>query len=115
MLPDVPTVQQAGVAGYNVVIHEFAHQLDMDGGFINGTPAGLDASLHGRWARVFSAEFDAIRRGEIVTVIGPNGAGKTTVLYSYRRLLHYRQYKHWEKFWCYYPLSHFLRDKQKHL
>lgn len=51
--------------GRNVVIHEFAHQLDMDGGFINGTPAGLDASLHGRWARVFSAEFDAIRRGEI--------------------------------------------------
>lgn len=51
-------------SGRNVVIHEFAHQLDMDGGFLNGTPAGLDQALHSRWARVFSAEFDALRRGE---------------------------------------------------
>ncbi len=52
------------LGGRNVVIHEFAHQLDMDGGFINGTPAGLDPSLHARWARVFEAEYQGVRRGD---------------------------------------------------
>ncbi len=47
----------------NVVAHEFAHQLDMDDGALNGTPAGLPDRLRRRWQRVCSAEFESIRRG----------------------------------------------------
>ncbi|HXF79200.1 MAG TPA: M90 family metallopeptidase [Usitatibacter sp.] len=45
------------VAGYNVVIHEFAHKLDMRSGDPNGFPplhAGMDAR---EWKRDFSAAY----------------------------------------------------------
>lgn len=44
--------------GFNVVIHEFAHKLDMRNGSANGRPplhAGMDA---GRWAAVWQAAYD---------------------------------------------------------
>ncbi len=44
--------------GYNVVIHEIAHKLDMRSGDVNGFPllhAGMDG---GSWYRDFSAAFD---------------------------------------------------------
>jgi Mlc titration factor MtfA (ptsG expression regulator) len=50
-------VAQAGEDGVNVVIHEFAHKLDMLNGDVNGYPplhAGMD---RGRWSRVFSAAY----------------------------------------------------------
>ena len=50
--------------GYNVVIHEAAHRLDLLDGELNGRPAlhrGMDP---GEWTRVFSAAFqDLERRG----------------------------------------------------
>jgi Mlc titration factor MtfA (ptsG expression regulator) len=48
---------QARVAGYNVVIHEFAHKLDMLSGEPNGYPplhAGMSPS---RWKTTFSAAY----------------------------------------------------------
>lgn len=51
-------------AGRNVVIHEFAHQLDMDDGILDGTPARLQANLRTRWQRVFSAEYQVVRNGQ---------------------------------------------------
>jgi MtfA peptidase len=48
----------ARVAGYNVVIHEFAHKLDMRNGEPNGFPplhAGMSAA---QWKRVFSEAFE---------------------------------------------------------
>ncbi len=45
------------VAGYNVVIHEFAHKLDMRNGDPNGFPplhAGMDAR---QWKRAFAAAY----------------------------------------------------------
>lgn len=50
--------------GRNVVFHEFAHQLDMDDGLIDGTPGGMDRDLHTRWIEVFTAEYEAVRRGD---------------------------------------------------
>lgn len=50
-------VQMAG-EGYNVVIHEFAHKLDMLNGEADGMPelhSGLDAA---EWERVFTAAYD---------------------------------------------------------
>jgi Mlc titration factor MtfA (ptsG expression regulator) len=48
--------------GYNVVIHEFAHKIDMSGGVANGCPPflasyhdGIDAS---HWQQTFSAAYE---------------------------------------------------------
>jgi len=53
-----PDVAQAGKGdGYNVVMHEFAHQIDMLNGDANGFPplhAGMDRA---RWAQVFSGAY----------------------------------------------------------
>lgn len=47
--------------GYNLVIHEFAHKLDMQNGHANGFPPlhrGMDAAS---WTRVFSEAFEDFR------------------------------------------------------
>ncbi|MDC8785412.1 M90 family metallopeptidase [Roseateles koreensis] len=48
--------------GQNVVIHEFAHQLDQVKGFANGAPPLNSTPAHRRWARIMQSEFDALRR-----------------------------------------------------
>lgn len=54
--------------GRNVVIHEFAHQLDQATGVANGAPFLGRRDRYARWAAVLSHEFDALRelvaRGE---------------------------------------------------
>ncbi|MDP1899532.1 MAG: zinc-dependent peptidase [Rubrivivax sp.] len=54
--------------GRNVVIHEFAHQLDQERGRANGAPWLGRRERYERWATVLGAEFDALRsrlaRGE---------------------------------------------------
>jgi MtfA peptidase len=50
--------EEARVAGYNVVIHEFAHKLDMRNGDPNGFPplhAGMSAKA---WKAAFSEAYD---------------------------------------------------------
>jgi MtfA peptidase len=46
--------------GANVVVHEFAHQLDQDRGTANGAPYVGRGALQQVWARVMSAEFEAL-------------------------------------------------------
>ena len=43
--------------GSNVVIHEFAHALDLANGAADGFPSGLPAALRGQWASVAQASF----------------------------------------------------------
>lgn len=43
--------------GENVVLHEFAHQLDHESGVTNGAPLLYNKGAYGDWARIFSAEF----------------------------------------------------------
>ena len=43
--------------GYNVVLHEFAHQLDERTGEADGTPLLADADLAARWTTAFTAAF----------------------------------------------------------
>lgn len=50
-------------AGQNVVYHEFAHQLDMLDGTIDGTPPIADAVARARWVEVCTAELRSLRRG----------------------------------------------------
>lgn len=43
----------------NVIIHEFAHELDFEDGFANGTPV-LENSNYKTWSIVFSKAFDSL-------------------------------------------------------
>ena len=44
----------------NVIIHEFAHELDFEDGFADGTPV-LEDSNYKVWSKVFSSEFDTLK------------------------------------------------------
>ena len=50
--------------GYNVVLHEFAHKLDMLDGLVDGTPPLPDAAARRRWVEVCTAEYRRLRAGE---------------------------------------------------
>ncbi len=47
--------------GYNVVFHEFAHQLDSETGEENGAPRLKDRSMYAEWNRVMEREFERLR------------------------------------------------------
>ena len=53
------TVDGAAVIddGQNVVIHEFAHQLDQENGEANGAPLLSGRRHYARWSKVMAAEF----------------------------------------------------------
>ena len=48
--------------GHNVVLHEFAHQLDQQDGSADGAPILEHRSQYVTWARVLSDEYDQLRR-----------------------------------------------------
>jgi Mlc titration factor MtfA (ptsG expression regulator) len=47
--------------GRNVVIHEFAHQLDQEKGYANGAPLLPARARYERWSRVLGDEFARLR------------------------------------------------------
>lgn len=63
--------------GYNVVLHEFAHQLDFEDGGAEGAPVHADGSAAERWAQVMRTEFARLRRDvrrRRDTLLDPYGA-----------------------------------------
>jgi Mlc titration factor MtfA (ptsG expression regulator) len=58
--------------GHNVVLHEFAHQLDQEDGTSDGTPYLGGRGLYAAWARVLGADFERLR--EAPGVLDPYGA-----------------------------------------
>ena len=48
--------------GRNVVLHEFAHQLDQENGGANGAPWLVGRARRERWARVMSQEFAQLQQ-----------------------------------------------------
>lgn len=48
--------------GHNVVLHEFAHQLDQETGAGDGAPVLPQRSMYVAWARVLGHEFDQLVR-----------------------------------------------------
>lgn len=48
--------------GHNVVLHEFAHQLDAESGSFNGAPPLSAPSSYRSWARVLGEEYEHLRR-----------------------------------------------------
>lgn len=62
---------------FNVVLHEFAHQLDAENGLTNGAPELGSAHRHARWAEVMHAAFVQLQlqaEHEEDTVLDPYGA-----------------------------------------
>lgn len=55
----------------NVVVHEFAHQLDDESDAGEGAPVLVDYT---RWSQVMKAEFDRLRRHRRPSVLDPYGA-----------------------------------------
>lgn len=74
---DVLEAGDTSAWGYNVVLHEFAHVLDMGDGQADGVPPLPSAAARRHWHRVLTQQFedfsDAVRarRG---TVVDPYGA-----------------------------------------
>ncbi len=64
---------------FNVVLHEFADQLDAENGLTNGAPELGSAQRHARWAEVMRQAFVELQaqvaRGE-ETVLDPYGASE---------------------------------------
>lgn len=61
--------------GMNLVLHEFAHQLDFEDSETDGAPALATRTEYLSWARVMSREFEALRAAD--------HAGTPTVLDTY--------------------------------
>ncbi len=47
--------------GYNVVIHEFAHQLDQEAGYANGAPELASRGHYARWSKVLGEEYQRLQ------------------------------------------------------
>lgn len=60
---------------HNVVMHEFAHQLDGEDGEVEGAPILPDRSMYVTWARVLGREYEQLRRD--------SAHGRATVLDRY--------------------------------
>lgn len=48
--------------GHNVVLHEFAHELDNEDGVTNGVPLLHTKGAYKSWASVFAAEFSELQK-----------------------------------------------------
>jgi Mlc titration factor MtfA (ptsG expression regulator) len=63
--------------GWNVVIHEFAHQLDAETGHSNGAPELATSRQYKQWSQVMQSHYDALQaqlqRGE-TTFLDPYAA-----------------------------------------
>jgi Mlc titration factor MtfA (ptsG expression regulator) len=63
--------------GHNVVLHEFAHQLDTEDGYADGTPPLPHRSMYVAWARVLGRDYAKLRQDARVglpTVLDEYGA-----------------------------------------
>jgi Mlc titration factor MtfA (ptsG expression regulator) len=60
---------------HNVVLHEFAHQLDQENGRVDGAPLLSHGSRYVVWARILTAEYEAL--------VADAQAGRPTVLDKY--------------------------------
>lgn len=55
-------VDPANARGRNVVLHEFAHQLDLENGAVDGIPELPSARWYAEWARTWQREWMELRR-----------------------------------------------------
>ena len=70
--------------GYNVLFHEFAHQLDAENGAMEGCPV-LPPALRAQWAKVLGFEYDRLVKEDekgIETFLDPYGAEHPSEFYA---------------------------------
>jgi len=60
--------------GQDVVAHEFAHQLDMLDGTVDGTPPLADPAARARWIDICTRVYDDMRAGRGASVLRPYAA-----------------------------------------
>jgi Mlc titration factor MtfA (ptsG expression regulator) len=86
--------------GYNVLFHEFAHVLDMQGGSADGMPPLESKAGYEAWETVFYREFDdfveASRRGRS-TFIDPYGADHPAEFFAVATEHFFEQARHLKK------------------
>lgn len=74
---DVDEAGETAATGYNVVVHEFAHVIDMRSGLTAGAASAEPRSERGRWQVALHEEFEgfveAVDRGQ-ETFLDPYGA-----------------------------------------
>lgn len=74
---DVDAASDGEAAAYNVVVHEFAHVLDMGDGVADGVPPLPTEAARRQWHETLMAEFDRFSERVVCgydTVIDPYGA-----------------------------------------
>jgi len=74
---DVEAAGESAEWGYNVVIHEFAHVLDMGDGEADGVPPLPDRAAREAWCKVIDAEYEAFCDrvdAQVDTLLDPYGA-----------------------------------------
>lgn len=75
---DIAAYTSTGRAGYNVVLHEFAHQLDMENRAMDGVPRLRDRARREAWRRAFGEAYQHFERAAAAnrrTLVDPYGAG----------------------------------------
>lgn len=60
--------------GHNVVLHEFAHKIDMLGNMVDGTPPLPDRAALERWVAVCTREYQLLRAGQGGDLLRPYAA-----------------------------------------
>ena len=82
---DVAEAGDSAQWGYNVVIHEFAHVLDMRDGAADGRPSLPDRTAREHWARVMGYEYErfcADVDAGIDTLLDPYGASAISEFFA---------------------------------
>ena len=59
---DLQATARGSNPGRNLVLHEFAHQLDMEDGVADGTPVLERRGRYARWSSTFGSEYERLRR-----------------------------------------------------
>ncbi|MCD6077706.1 MAG: hypothetical protein K0R89_1644 [Ramlibacter sp.] len=63
---DVATAGSAAESGFNVVIHEFVHKIDMRDGAPDGCPPMRSREARARWLAVLQAQYDRFREQVVI-------------------------------------------------
>jgi Mlc titration factor MtfA (ptsG expression regulator) len=63
---DVATAGSAAASGFNVVIHEFVHKIDMRDGAPDGCPPMPSREARARWLAVLQAQYDRFREQVVI-------------------------------------------------
>jgi len=82
---DIADFTSTGRAGYNVVLHEFAHQLDLENGAMDGVPRLGDRARRDAWRGVFAEAYERFERATNAnrrTLVDPYGAGDASEFFA---------------------------------